>query len=203
MGPGKVMALARAVLGFVGINTASSSTSQLVLTNGTAATPAVTGTDTDSGVSFSSNRVDLSTTGGTSIFVVPAQMGHAMSTSGTGNPRANFFHASETVSLSGASTASTTLIPAGARLLGVTYRVTTAVTGATSFDVGDGSDVDRFGDNIAVTLGTTGNETNYTADPMWWTAAARAITFTGVGGSFSGGVVRLHVYYLTFTAPTS
>jgi hypothetical protein len=106
--------------------------------------------------------------------------------------------------LSGATATATGIIPAGAQLLGVTVRVTTAITGATSFSIGDGSGVDLWGASIAVALNTITTSANYTANPTGtWSAAARNVVLTANGGSFTGGAVRVVAHYATLSGPES
>jgi hypothetical protein len=95
--------------------------------------------------------------------------------------------------------------PAGARLVGVSGRVTTAITGPASVNIGDGTDADRFAAALALTLGTTFTPANATADPGGWTAAAGDVVVTAVGGggAFTAGAIRLVALYEELTAPTS
>lgn len=103
--------------------------------------------------------------------------------------------------LSGASYTTTIAIPAYAVPVGVTTRVTTAITGATSYDVGDGTDVDLWGDNIGITLGSQSRTADFTAIAAVDAAAtARTVTLTAVGSNFTGGVVEICVHYLTTEA---
>ncbi len=107
----------------------------------------------------------------------------------------------ELTALSGATVTASNLIPAGSLVLGVTARVTTLITGATTFDIGDGSTVDRWGNDIAVAANTTTDLTDMVGtsgaiNPPIFTAANN-IVLTGVGGSFTAGAVRLTVHYLT------
>jgi hypothetical protein len=105
--------------------------------------------------------------------------------------------------LSGATATWTNAFPAGAIRLGVAGRVTTLITGATSFDVGDGSDQDRYANDKAVALNTTFTPADGTATPLEWAAAASNVVLTANGSNFTGGAVRLVAYYLQLTAPTS
>ena len=105
--------------------------------------------------------------------------------------------------MSGASVVTTGLIPAGVDLHGVSLRVVTLITGATTFDAGDGTDVDRFGAAIALAAGTTKTPADATADPTGWLAAAREVTLTANGAPFSAGAVRVCALYAQLTAPTS
>ena len=108
----------------------------------------------------------------------------------------------ELTALSGATVDAAALIPAGSLVLGVTARVTTAITGAADFDIGDTTDVDAFGSAIAIALDTLVDLTDITqASPLFYTAAT-AIRLTG-NGSFTGGDIRLTVHYIQLTAPTS
>ena len=105
--------------------------------------------------------------------------------------------------LSGASVTATNLIPAGCFLLGVTVRVTTAITGATSFSIGDGSDADRWGATIAVAAGTTTTIANFTANGFGQFTAANNVVLTANGGDFATGAVRVTAHYLDLSPATS
>ncbi|MFG1245722.1 hypothetical protein [Xanthobacter flavus] len=107
--------------------------------------------------------------------------------------------AEEVVALAGASTDTAMQIPAGAILLAVSTRVTTAVTGATSFNVGTADDADAF----AAALPTGAGSVNQGAVGAGVIAAATTIRLTAVGSNFTGGVVRVAAIYLRVTAPTS
>ena len=109
----------------------------------------------------------------------------------------------ELTGMSGASVTATDLIPAGSVVLGVTLRVTTTITGSTSFTVGDGSDVDAWGTGITQIAGdnTTGADFTIVTVPIY--AAVTSVVLTSTGGSFTAGAVRLTVHYMDFTAATS
>ena len=99
--------------------------------------------------------------------------------------------------LSGASVATTGgFIPDGAVLVGLTTRVSTAITGATGYDIGDGSDADRWGANIGVALATTSDNINWTATTIQCFTAAQEVTLTAVGSNFTGGAVVIVAHYL-------
>jgi hypothetical protein len=104
---------------------------------------------------------------------------------------------------SGATVTATNLIPAGALVLGVTTRVTTAVTGATTFKVGDGTDDDRWGAAVAIALNTTSANTATTVTTPTIYPSATSVVLTANGSNFSGGAVRITVHYLEIGAPTS
>lgn len=101
------------------------------------------------------------------------------------------------LTLSGATTTASNLVPAGATLIGVATTTTTTITGATGYTVGDGSDADRFGDITGTAVGTHSNNTNATADPTGWASAARSIVLTAKTSNFTGGVVQVVVAYTT------
>jgi len=106
--------------------------------------------------------------------------------------------------MSGATLTLTNLIPAGSLVLGVTLHPTTAITsgdGATTYNLGDGTDVDRFGAAVAFASDVT--LANITvAGPQYYTAATNVV-LTAIGGTFNAGVVRATVHYISLTAATS
>lgn len=110
----------------------------------------------------------------------------------------------QTAALTSGGTANcgTNLIPAGSNVFGCIIRVTTLVTGATSIDVGDGSDADKWGDNIAVTAGTTTTGASFTtgtATPINYPSATNLV-LTANGSNFTAGVVRCACLVGRFTA---
>lgn len=113
--------------------------------------------------------------------------------------RADILVQEEAVALAGATSDSTITIPAGAILLAVSTRVTAAVTGAGSFDVGTSED----GDTFAAALTTGAGSTNIGSVGTGVYHVARAVRFTANGGNFTGGVVRVAVVYIRVTPPTS
>jgi hypothetical protein len=109
----------------------------------------------------------------------------------------------ELTALSGSSVTAASLIPAGALVLGVTVRVTTAITGATGFDVGTTTDTSRWGSNIAVALATTTSPTNFTDTSVEWITSVADVILTAQGANFTAGAVRITVHYMTLVAATS
>lgn len=106
-------------------------------------------------------------------------------------------HQQEDVSVSGASTDTTIQIPNRAILLTVNVRVTTAVTGATSFDVGISGETSKFGGSIGVgqdstNIGVIGPTAFY---------SDTAVHLTANGSDFTGGVVRTTMQYLQPRGP--
>lgn len=114
-----------------------------------------------------------------------------------------------TLNTGGTTTDSTIDLPANSIILSVTARVTTTITTATAWRVGDATVDDRFtSDNSTLTAGTTGVGINqWKADrttagqgPYQASTAKVRVTTTGTPGA---GVIRITVHYITLTAPTS
>lgn len=103
--------------------------------------------------------------------------------------------------LSGAAYTFTGLVPASVFCLGISVRVTTLIEGATTFDIGDGADVDRYGAAIALAAGTTTGIEDSTANPTGWTAAAGDVVLTANVSNFTAGVVHAAAHYIALTAP--
>jgi hypothetical protein len=107
----------------------------------------------------------------------------------------------EELTLTGAyaETADTAFIPDRAIVLGVSARTTLAIAGATSYGVGITSDAGKFGNFLGIALGSTNigviGPTGFYADTR--------VRVTANGGNFTAGKVRLVVYFLEMSAPTS
>lgn len=103
--------------------------------------------------------------------------------------------------LSGATYVSTIAIPAYALLVGVTTRVNTAITGATSYSVGDGTTANLWGNNIGIALNSQSQTSDFTAvGAVGAAATSRTVTLTANGSNFTGGVVEICLHYLTTEA---
>ena len=106
----------------------------------------------------------------------------------------------------GATHTFSSLIPAGAFVLGVVTRITETIVGATTIEIGDGVDQNLWGATSAVTAGTTTDATDYTNAAAVGTLyiAANDVIVTAVGGAadFSDGTLRVTVFYMDVTAPT-
>ena len=113
----------------------------------------------------------------------------------------------EKTDISGATVTWTSAIPAGADVIGVLTRVTTAIgetNSTTGYQIGDGSDADRWGDITGVAAGTTSDPSDFTNTGRHLYTSATNIVLTAVGGNFDGdGDIRITVVYRTLTAPTS
>ena len=106
----------------------------------------------------------------------------------------------ELTGLSGSTVTAVGLIPAGSMVIGVTTFVTTAIGGAASYDVGDGSDVDRWGAGIT----TDSDPTDFIDNTLsWTTSAAGDVVLTANGGNFTSGAVRIIVTFMSLTAPNN
>lgn len=118
-------------------------------------------------------------------------------------------HNSELLTLStGGATTDTVgnLLPANSVILSVVARVTTTITTATDWKLGDGTTADRFTSaNATMTAGTTDvglrqwDGTGATG-PIQSAAAKVRVTTTGTPGA---GAVRITVFYRQFVPPTS
>ncbi len=101
--------------------------------------------------------------------------------------------------LFGASVTTLVNIPADCIVLAVSERVTTVITGATSFSVGVSGNTSQFGSSLGIAAGST----NYGLIGPTAFYSATPIVLTAAGGNFSGGAVRLAVHYMQISPPTS
>jgi len=108
----------------------------------------------------------------------------------------------------GSTTTSTGVacLPANSIIDAIVYRITTAITSATSFTIGDGTIAGRFcGTQTTLTIGATGvcfvqADQTGTSGPRQVSAASVVVTTNSNPGA---GVIRLIVFSHTWTAPTS
>lgn len=109
----------------------------------------------------------------------------------------------QSVTLSGATTATTIAIPAESIVLAAATRVTTAVTysgGGATWELGDtGGTANRFGSGLGNTVGTTNagiiGPTGFYSNTT--------LTFTPNTGSFTAGAVRVTIFFILVTPPSS
>ncbi len=108
----------------------------------------------------------------------------------------------ELTTIAAAATTDTTIqIPANAIAIGVSVRVTTVIPTATAFDYGIAGATTRYGTAIAAAATTTNPGTN---DALRYYAAATKIRFTpDIQPAANTGRVRVTIYYITITPPTS
>lgn len=90
-------------------------------------------------------------------------------------------------------------IPDRAIVLGVSSRTTLAVTGATSYGVGIVGNTGQFGNLLGAALGSTNNGV---IGPTAFYVDAK-VRVTANGGNFTAGKVRLIVYFLEMSVPSS
>lgn len=99
-------------------------------------------------------------------------------------------------SLSGASVTASALIPAGAIVVGVTAKVLTAITGATSWQLGTAADPDRFAAAGGIALGSTTDNRNWTSGALECFLTATNLVLTANGANFTGGAIYISVQYI-------
>ncbi len=121
--------------------------------------------------------------------------------SATDYHRAAFETAKATLTnVSGASVTASSLIPDGAVVIGVTTKVTTGLgtgNGTTGYNVGDGSDADRWGSITGTASGTSSDNRDWTATTVQAFTSANDVVLTALGGNFDGtGVIDVSVQYL-------
>lgn len=105
----------------------------------------------------------------------------------------------EEVTVAGATTDTTVMIPNRAVVIGVSTRTTQAITGATSYDCGTASERSKFGGSLGVALGSTnagviGPTAFYSDTP---------VRLSANGGNFTGGKVRVAIHYLFCDVPAA
>ena len=103
------------------------------------------------------------------------------------------------VTLSGAATATSIVIPNRAIVLAVSTRTTAAVTGATAYNCGVAGETSKFGGSLGVAknssnIGVVGPTAYYADTP---------VVLTAIGGNFVGGKVRVAIHVMRFDAPAS
>ena len=103
------------------------------------------------------------------------------------------------VTLSGASVATTVVIPNRAIVHGVSTRTSVAVTGATSYSCGVAGDVGKFG----ASLGGAKNASNVGVIGPTAFYADTPVVITAAGGSFTAGKVRVAIHLMRFDGPAA
>ena len=109
----------------------------------------------------------------------------------------------ELTSMSGASITWSNAIPAGCEVLGVSSRLTTEITGASGFQIGDGTDVDRWADKDATAAGTTTDMADFTDTGRHLYTSVTNIVVTAKTSNFTAGAIRLTLHYIELVPPTS
>ena len=165
------------------------------------------------GVVYWDTRGSLSTTAD-ATWVLKNSAGTGSNTLNLGPPTANT--ANGTLSISqvttainmatatgtgtGTITSANTAIPVGL-ILGVSCRVTPILAGAglTTFSLGDGTDVDRYGAGIAKAADTLVNIANHTITGPLYNAATKSLVLTAAAGVFSTGILTCTTHYIALT----
>lgn len=101
-----------------------------------------------------------------------------------------------------ATTASAIEIPIDSVCLGIACRVTVVIPTATDWDIGITGDTARFGATIAVAADTTHVNPGDVLFDAYTSATTLLITPQASPGAATGKV-RITIFYLKFTAPTS
>jgi hypothetical protein len=176
------------------------------------------GTDTGAGGSVKIQTAPAGAAGsnaGTLIDRVEVDSTGTVRHLGVNSQSTNIEQATVAVTTTAAATATATnLIPAGAMVVGVTTRVTTAVTGDagfTGFDIGHSgttvvpADKNAYGDNVSPSLNETTDISDSTvASPLNFITATNIVLTQRGGSTFvAGGVVRITVHYISLTAPST
>ena len=107
-------------------------------------------------------------------------------------------HWQDDITVSGSDIDTSEVIPDRSSVVAVNMRVLTAVTGASSIDIGVSGDTGRYGTGIGIAqdstnIGMTYHPVTYYADTP--------IKLTAQGGAFAGGVVRVTAQYLKPQGP--
>lgn len=102
--------------------------------------------------------------------------------------------------LSGSSVTLSDVIPAGCVVVGVSGIVTTAITGASGFEVGIPTDTTRYANKFVVAQGTaiTAITDSTATAPVNYTSYTN-IVVTSKTSAFTGGALRLAIHYIIFT----
>lgn len=162
-------------------------------TNNTSTPGRISFLTTKSGNGSATERMRIDNTGGVAILNTQA--------SSTDYHRLALRTANASVTAaSGATITATNLIPDGAIVVGVTTKITTALgvtNGTTGYQVGDGTDPDRWGAITGTAAGISSDNRDWTATTVQAFIAANNVVLTAVGGNFDGtGVIYVSVQYL-------
>ncbi len=161
---------------------------------------------TDNGTAFS-----VRTAGGLSLFIVGQNTTRVVADNGliivasiTNNSAETQIQSTfaDVMTTSGSSVTAVGLIPAGSLVFGVTVKVLNAVSGPSGFDVGDGIDVDRWGNSISGGSLTTTDITDFTSGAVTTFQAANDVVLTSDGVDFTAGEIRITIHYLTIKTST-
>lgn len=182
-------------LRLTGSTTSFTSTLPWLAPNGTAAAPSLSFSgDTDTGI-YRSAANELSVASGGNRVA-------AFASTGAGGHLSISSKICAETGMSGATVTATNCIPAGSFVIGVSVYVDTAITGASSFDVGDGTDADRWGNNIALDADTTTSLADLVGTGVAIFTSANDVVLTAVTSNFTAGAVTITIHYLSINAGT-
>lgn len=204
----------------LGFSLAGAAAMQLTVAGGNATFTATTGSSSSNGFNFYGGNTGLAATLDSNKGLTIRAGGLSLSTAGNTVANAGELRMEGTgthggytkiiggesvlVTLSGATTTvGTNMIPAGCILVNVAAIVTTTITGATTWSIGDGSTATAFGSAIALTAGTTTSIANWTLTSAPVYTTNHNIVITANGANFTGGVVRVFISYIMGGAPGS
>lgn len=97
--------------------------------------------------------------------------------------------------LSGTSVTLSAAVPKGASIEGVQSIITTAIGGATGYQVGTTADTDLYGVRSATTVGSGTDDNSWTANGSGYQISNLDIVVSAVGGTFTAGAISVTVQY--------
>lgn len=103
----------------------------------------------------------------------------------------------EELTLNGATTDSTIVIPDRSVVLGVSTRTTENITGAASYDCGISGEVAKFGGSLSLSVNATNS--GVIGPTAFYTDTS--VRLSANGGSFTGGKVRIAIHYILCGVP--
>lgn len=188
-------------VGFWGMSSGGSDIMKLATDYAAGEIKFATGSNVDAMTIDSSGNVGIGTTSPNEKFQVDDAIAISNDAEGsTARLTTRTSHETHTLSLAATSDTTTISIPLGARLLGVSMNVNTAVTD----DAGDDRWTAAFitgSTTTIVTLAAAAQNTKVDfMVPDEITTAATQIQFTPQGGSFSAGVIEIVAYYEELTS---
>lgn len=129
--------------------------------------------------------------------------GTSMSVTGANGQVLAVKQLTELLTIAAAATSTTTIqLPAGAIILAVSARVTAAVTCTSTFTVGDGGSAARYS-TAAVSKAVNSTDPGTKAGAYYNASATEVVVTPDTVPSDATGRVRVTIYYIEVTPPTS
>lgn len=149
---------------------------------------------------YAGNLVDWQVAGSRRARVTAG--GDLLTNGGANGQACEILSLTELTTIAAAATTDTAIqIPANARVVGVTYRVTVQPPGTATFDIGIAGATTRFGTGVSTAGNTTGQSATWDTSSY---GSATALRFTpNASPSDNSGRIRVTIHYLALTAPTS